>query len=174
MAGEPLERCLELFALHQRRLSLYIRALVPSPADADEILHETNVVVWRKFDQYQPGTDFLTWAFRIAQFQILDWRRRTAKSRARFSDDVLDQLAVTAMEDSDDLERRREALKSCRGKLPSADRELLEACYAPGASVEAVARTLGRASTSVYRTLRRVRQMLLDCIQRTLSAGGAP
>jgi RNA polymerase sigma-70 factor (ECF subfamily) len=169
--AERLERCLDLFSRHQRRLYLYISALVPSPADVEEILHETNIVVWKKFDQFEPGSDFLAWAFRIAHLQILDHRRRSARARARFSDEVLEQLAGLARTEDDDLERRRHALQGCRGKLPAPEREILDACYAPGANVEDVARRLGRAPTSVYRTLRRLRQVLLESVQRALSAG---
>ena len=165
----PLERCLELFELHQKRLFLYIRALVPDPAEAEEILHETNIVVWKKVDEFRPGTDFFQWISRIAHFQILEQRRRRAKSRISFSPELIDQLAQSAREAEPELERRRAALENCRRKLAGTDRDLLDACYAPLARVEDVAARTGRAATSLYRSLRRIRQMLLDCVERTLS-----
>src|SRR5687768_16479673 len=117
-SGDPMERCMELFALHQRRLLLYIRALVPSPADADEVLHEINIVIWKKFDQFHEGGDFLTWAYRIAYYEICEYRRRKARSPAAFSPEVLEQLAETARTEDDVLERRRSALSRCAQKLP--------------------------------------------------------
>ena len=171
--GEPppdaLARCMELFALHQRRLSLHISALLPDPADAEEILHETNIVIWKKFDQFEPGTDFLTWAYRIAFYQILEHRRRKAKSRAAFSQDLLRQLAAGGEREDAHLERRRAALAECRKKLPAEDRTLLEECYAPGARIATVAGAGGRKATSLYRSLRRIRQLLMECIERTLA-----
>jgi len=167
--SEPIERCLELFELHQKRLFLYIRALVPDPAEAEEILHETNIVVWKKVDEFRPGTDFFHWITQIARFQILDYRRRQARSRIRFSPELVDQLAQSTQEAEPELERRRAALENCRRKLAAADRDLLEACYAPLARVEDVASRSGRAATSLYRSLRRIRQMLFDCVERTLS-----
>ena len=166
---DPIERCLELFGLHQKRLYLYIRAVVPDPAEAEEILHETNIIVWRKVDDFKPGTDFFQWILRIAHFQILDHRRRQAKSRIRLSPQLIDQLTQTALESEPELERRRAALENCRRKLAASDRELLDACYAPLARVEEVAARSGRAATSLYRSLRRIRQLLLDCVERSIA-----
>lgn len=161
---------MELFALHQRRLFLYISALIPSPGDADEVLHETNIVIWKKFDQFEPGTDFLTWAYRIAQFQALEYRRRKAKAMPGFSPDVMAQIAGRALDEDAHLERRRSALADCTRKLEHPDRTLLEQCYVPGARVAEIARNTGRTATSIYRTLRRIRNLLMDCVRRSLAA----
>jgi RNA polymerase sigma-70 factor (ECF subfamily) len=169
---DPVERGMELFALHQRRIFLYISALVPSPADAEEIAHETNIVIWKKFDQFQPGGDFLSWAYKIAYYQILEQRRRKARAPAGFSPEVLEQLAQTARDEDENLERRRTALVGCTRKLPASDQALLEECYGAGARVESVAGRKGRAPTSVYRSLRRIRQWLTECVERTLAAEG--
>ena len=168
--SEALERCMELFALHQRRLYLYVSALIPSPADADEVLHETNIVIWKKFDQFEPGTDFLTWAFRIAHYQALEQRRKKAQSAPGFSLEVMEQLAGKAIEQDADLEHRRAALIDCRKKLGSSDRDILERCYAPNARVTRIANEMGKTATSLYRSLRRIRQLLTDCVRRTLAA----
>ena len=166
---DPIERSLALFELHQKRLFLYIRALIPDPAEAEEILQETTIVVWKKVDEFRPGTDFFQWVSRIAHFQILEHRRRRARSQRSFSPELLDQLAGSAREEEPELERRRAALENCRRKLAASDRDLLEACYAPQARVEDVAARSGRAATSLYRSLRRIRQLLTDCVERTLS-----
>ena len=160
---------MELFALHQRRLHLYLSALLPSPADAEEVLHETNIVIWKKFDQFQPGGDFLTWAYRIAYLQTCDYRRRKARSGLGFQPDVLEQLAETARAEDELLERRRAALAECTKKLDAEDRTLLEECYAPEARISDVAERLGRTATSLYRSLRRIRQLLGACIERSLA-----
>ena len=174
---QRLQRCMDLFAVHQRRLFLYISAMVPSPADADEILAETNVVIWKKFDQFDPetpGSDFLSWAFAIAQFQVLDYRRRRARAMTSLSAEVLDQVTVTMAAAEPLLEARREALTGCLRKLPDADRTLIEQCYAPEAKVSAVAEYLSRETTSVYRSLRRIREVLAQCVERRLAEEASP
>lgn len=167
-----LQRCLELFAAHQRRLQLFISALLPSPADADEVLQETNIVIWKKFDQFdpdRPGSDFVAWALRIAGLKVQEYRRRQARLAASFSPEVLEQLIGAAQTQEPQLEDRRTALEHCLKKLPEDDRELLETCYAPGAKVEQVAVETSRVATSIYRSLRRIRRVLAECVNRQLA-----
>ena len=52
-------------------------------------------------------------------------------------------------------------------KLSVDDRELLELRYEPGATVEAIARQIGRSTKAVYNALARIRTWLLECVQRT-------
>lgn len=170
ISEEQMDQYLELYARHQRRLFLYINAMLPSPADADEVFQETNIVIWKKFDQFEIGTDFLAWAYRIAYFQVRDYRRRAWRRAQCFTPEVLEQLAECAQEEEDALEDRRAALATCRQKLKDDDQLLLNQCYAPDARVEQVATRLDRKTTSVYRSLRRIRQLLLDCIQKTVKS----
>ena len=78
----PLDReFVELFTRHQRRLYLLILAQVPRPADAEEILQETNLVIWRKAAKFQPGTNFFAWAAQIAGYEVLKYRERKHRER---------------------------------------------------------------------------------------------
>jgi RNA polymerase sigma-70 factor, ECF subfamily len=60
------------------------------------------------------------------------------------------------------------ALAGCVEKLSESDRRLLVECYAPGAVVKDVAELWRRTTTSVYRSLRRIRETLAICIDRQL------
>jgi len=172
-ADAQLAQAMDLFARHQRRLRLYIQAIIPSPADADEVLQETNVVIWKKYEQFDPdapGSDFLSWAIRIAQYQALDYRRRRGRQMLSLSPEVLDQVAAVLTRDEPLLERRRDALRTCLDKLPEEDRTLIERSYAPDANVNQIAASLQRKTTSVYRSLRRVRRILAECIDNQLAS----
>ncbi|HVJ69575.1 MAG TPA: sigma factor, partial [Caulifigura sp.] len=70
------EELVSLITWHQRRLFAYIMSLVRSPNDAEDILQEVNVVLWRKRDDFHAGTDFLAWAFRISRTQVMAFRAR--------------------------------------------------------------------------------------------------
>ena len=163
------DQIVQLLTGVQQQLVRNIRALVPHRADADEVLQETNLFIWRHADEYELGTNFAAWACKIAHYQVLTFRKRKARCRLRFSDTLVDQLATNAERTPAWSEDDVEAFEKCKAKLSPADRELLELRYEPGATVAEVARLVGRSVKAVYNTLGRVRTSLLECIQRSRS-----
>jgi RNA polymerase sigma-70 factor (ECF subfamily) len=163
---------LALFARYQRRLHAYIAAMLPNPAEADEVLQETNIVVWRKCEQFRPDTDFRAWVFQIAYFEVRKFLERRQRRGLSFSPELLDELSARYRRDEDVLESRREALAGCVAKLRPDDRELVGRVYGEGIDVAVLAEQTGRKGTSIYRSLRRIRQWLSECVERTLAAEG--
>ena len=53
--GAPDEQFIREFTQAQRPLYLFILPMTGNPADADEVLQETNLVVWAKWQQFEPG-----------------------------------------------------------------------------------------------------------------------
>jgi RNA polymerase sigma-70 factor (ECF subfamily) len=88
-------------------------------------------------------------------------------------EDVVDLLARKIEEQPVDQEQRRDALTACISKLRSSDQELLQRRYLAGVTGEEVAHQMGRPANSVYQSLGRVRRVLLECVRRRLSTGGA-
>lgn len=168
-AHTPDAEFVQLFTRHQRRIYLYILAQVPRPVDAEEILQETNIIIWRKCAQFELGTNFLAWACRIAKFEVLKYREKHRRDRIYFSDSFVEQIADEAETASDELERRRKALSHCLGKLRDKDRELIQRRYAPGENGKSIADKMQRPVNSVYQSLGRIRRTLLECIHRRLT-----
>lgn len=168
----PNPEFVQTFTRYQRRLFLFILSQVGNPIDAEELLQQTNLVIWRKAYQFQPGTNFLAWACRIAGYEVLRYRtqRRREKERVLFSDELLAELAEEAVDRAEEFESRRRALVQCLKKLRPADRELIQHRYAPGQSGKDLAELLGRPANSVYQSLGRIRRMLWECVQRTVTA----
>ena len=77
----PDEEFVRLFTRYQRPLFLYLLTRVPNPVEAEEILQETNIVIWRKFAHFTPGTNFLAWASQIAKYELLKYRERNHKDK---------------------------------------------------------------------------------------------
>lgn len=159
----------QLFTHHQRRLFLYILSQLGNPSDAEEVLQETNVVVWSKYTQFRPGTNFLAWVSQIANFEIMKHRTKKRREKIVFSDEFLHAVASTSLERSDELERRRTALADCLKRLRPKDRELIEQRYAPGERGTMLAEQIGRPVNSVYQSLGRIRRALLECIERQMA-----
>jgi RNA polymerase sigma-70 factor (ECF subfamily) len=166
------EQLVHLLSTHKRQLFGYIFALVHSIADAEDVFQQTSLVLWEKFDEFEPGTDFVAWAASIARYKAIDFLRSLRRQRASFSPILLDQLTVQAHARSELAEARAMALESCRLKLSSADQQTLRACYAQGVTIKQAAVTLDRSVGSVYDSLSRIRRALLKCIERTLLSEG--
>lgn len=166
-----VEQFAQLLAKCQRRVFLYVLTLVHRAADAEEILQETNLVLWRKFEAYQPGTSFERWACRIAYFEVLKFRQRQSRAERLFSDKFVEALAAESEASDSVLDARRNALAECLQKLRERDRALVLARYGAGATTRSVAETLGRSIQGTRRSLHRIRMTLLACIERTLAAG---
>src|SRR3954471_24480622 len=115
--SDPL-RLAEFVKLHTRhdiRLRALAFALVPNWSDAEEVLQQANLVLWQKFDQFRPGSDFFAWAGRVVYLEAKDFRRKQARDKLRFGDDFYDALAaqVEAPGFSDELAERERLLGEC-------------------------------------------------------------
>ncbi len=165
---------LGLFLKAERRIFAYIFTLLPNRADAEDVLQDVSKLMWEKFDETDPPGDFVAWGCRIAFYRVMEHRRSQRRERVIFSDAMLERVAETVSEHAGALrlDDRHDALACCLGKLTRRDRELLEERFKEGASVRSVADRLGRSADAVYKALARVRRVLHECVERTISAGG--
>lgn len=163
-----VDEFVRLLGQNQRRLFLYVRTLVPNPTDAEEVLQNANLVLWREFGQFQTGTNFAAWACRVAMNQVLAWRKKRQRDRLEFTDAFLEAVAREAEEKADVLEDRCRALAGCLEKLPADQRELIRLRYDEGGSIEHVAGKAKRTVEATYRALSRIRHTLHDCVTRTI------
>lgn len=168
----PSEGFIRSFTQSQRALYLYLLPLVGNPADADEVLQETNLVIWAKWHQFEEGTNFLAWSRAIARLEVFRFRRSRHHKLALLEEGLLDQVARRAEVVSDEIDLRQEALTECMEKLRPRDRELIRLRYAPGANGDQVAQKLGRPANSVYQSLSRIRRVLLECVNHRLAEAG--
>ena len=136
---ERHDQFLRLYVKHEEALTGFVRTLVPTRDDAREVMQEVAVVLWRKFEELSSIEDFRPWAFGVAKFKVLAFRRDRARDRLVFDEAVLELLAAEVAENADVYEAERQALDECVGKLGAAQRKLLDAAYAPGARVDALA-----------------------------------
>jgi RNA polymerase sigma-70 factor (ECF subfamily) len=164
-----------LFAKYDRWLFAYLVTLLGNPAQAEEVFQEVCVVVWRIYDQFELGTDFVKWVSVIAHNQVRKFRRQAKRTGFQLSDETCELLATDAVRRADLFDFRREALRKCLGKLPGTDRQLVQRCYGEHETADtfkAIAEEIGRPANTVYKALNRIRRSLHQCIDRTLAAEG--
>ena len=98
----------QLFAQHQRGIHAYICTLVPNGVDADDVMQETSLVLWRKWEEFDREREFIRWACGIAFNEVLKLRRRVATRRYFFNEALLEQLSAEAIGQSDALQHRQQ------------------------------------------------------------------
>lgn len=168
-SADSAEELVRLIAQAQRRLYAFIFALVRRPADVDDILQETNVVLWRKRETFELGTDFFAWAYAVARLQVLAHRSRQHRGVFLLDEKLFEELAEAARTELESFDRREMALGHCLERLPAGQRQLITRRYRPGTSVQALAVELGKSARAVSESLRRIRSELRKCIERTLA-----
>jgi len=175
-APDKSQLFLPLLLQNERRLFAYILTLLPHRADADDILQETSLVMWNKFDPCVPPNDFLAWARRIAQNKVLDFYKTTQRAQARLSRVFVERIAEVAGGPTEGRlqDDRRDALAGCIEKLPPHDRHLLALRFADGATTQSTSEQLGRSVDAVYKALAKLRQALFSCVQKALGREARP
>jgi RNA polymerase sigma-70 factor (ECF subfamily) len=151
---------------HQGRLFAYILSLLGDPDAANDVLQETNVVLWRDSKEFRPGTNFKAWSFRIAHFQVMAWRQRQIRDRLVFEDDMLEVLAFAARDADETFDARQKLLTGCLEKLAPPHREMVRRRYAEGTDLRSIASERGMTANAVMQALFRIRQSLMSCVAR--------
>ncbi|MCB1276677.1 sigma-70 family RNA polymerase sigma factor [Prosthecobacter sp.] len=166
------ENLILLLTQHQEALFRYIFSLVPCEADARDILQETSVALFRKFDQYDATRPFLPWAYRFAYLQVQKHREKSARSPLLFSDDVMDLLANERTHIEPQLDERLRLLDGCLGKLTPQDKELVTSRYALRQSAEDMMQRFDMSRRTLFRNLEMLRQRLHECVTHQLQSEG--
>jgi RNA polymerase sigma-70 factor (ECF subfamily) len=159
----------QMFTKAQRPLYLFILSQTGNTQDSEEILQNANVVIWKKADQFDVGTNFFAWACQIARYEVLQFRQRHRRDKLQFSEEFQEIVARETISRQDDLELQRQALDHCIRKLSARDQALIRERYQPGSSGKDLASELGRPANSVYQSLGRIRRVLMECIQRRIA-----
>ena len=89
-APDPTTAFLELLTANERKLALYVHGLVPRDAEAEDILQQTKLIMWKHFGDFQAGTNFIAWGRKIAFHQILSHRRQQKRAHLQLGDEALE------------------------------------------------------------------------------------
>ncbi|MEN3943206.1 sigma-70 family RNA polymerase sigma factor [Prosthecobacter sp. SYSU 5D2] len=170
MADDRTTVFLELLTAHERSLGLYVHGLVPRDSEAEDILQQTKLLLWKHFDDFTLGTNFIAWARKTAFHQILTHRRHKKREHLPLDEDALEALGHAVSELSEDGSARQDALRTCLLKLPTEHRQLVHLRYFDDLEIDQIADRVNRTEAAIYRALSRVRMSLMQCVQKQLEA----
>jgi RNA polymerase sigma-70 factor (ECF subfamily) len=161
----------ELYSRYARSLRALIGSVVHEESEADDVLQESFLQIWREAHHYSPKAGKpLGWVITIARRRALDRvRRRDSYRRAkqRFEDEIKPQ-AQTPRTGGTEAEVAQSDLRRFLGRqmetLPPVQREAVELAYFRGLSQREIAATtntpLGTVKTRLQLGLRKLTQCI--------------
>ena len=160
---------MKLYNESMSSIKAFLRQVPPGWQDVDEVLQETCLVLWKKFDLFEQGTNFTAWACVVARFEVLKYRRQKARDRHVFSEELINLLADETEQQSAHMANERLALRSCLNKLNYKQKQITLSAYSAHNSIKEVAQNYGRTPTALYKSLQRIRTHLLRCIKTEIA-----
>lgn len=158
------------YSENQNEIFTYILTLVPSSTEAEDIFQETSSVMWRKFEEFKPGTSFSAWGCRIAYYIILEHRRTTARHPIKYSSETLALLSESYAAFQKDKISRIAHLVECLKNLSDKERLLVQLRYNQSLPVKKMAERIGKSINLIYKSLAKVHYFLFECIQRNIAS----
>lgn len=169
MEESNTEQFLRAYSGCEAQIFAYLVTLLGNWSDAEEVYQETTLALWRSFDDYQPGTNFMHWAKRVAFNRVLTFRKQKKRQGIPCSSEFFSAVEEAVAIENDLFDARARALANCLKKLTDQERQLISLRYENDCTIKDVAAKTGRPANTLYKALGRIRHALLECIERTLS-----
>jgi RNA polymerase sigma-70 factor (ECF subfamily) len=153
----------ELAVRYRRRLFVYLRPRLASDEDAEDLVQETFLKLYRNVAGYDPAYRFSTWLYTSAQRLAIDTFRREAAARARLASAVERPWARPdrgAGEDGANAPAGPSGLWDAARELGGDRFRVLWLRYGEDMSVEEIAAVVGRTRLAVRILLHRARTSL--------------
>ncbi len=161
---------------HRDMLVGYAYAFLRDWDRAQDAVQETFIAVSHA-SGLQNDQRFSSWLRKVTYYKAIDLLRED--ERARKMEDELTELmrsrldAFWARNDaSDELRRRKKALRTCMSKLRREALEIIQGFYRKRYSCETLAKFHNRSINAIRLTLSRSRKTIRNCMRRQLSALG--
>jgi RNA polymerase sigma-70 factor (ECF subfamily) len=130
-----------LYARHSARLFRFVLRVLGSPTDAEDVLSEVFLDVWRKAGTFEGRAQVATWLIGIARNKAFDARRAARRAEA-WDEDAAAEIADPASNPEADVEiaDRGAAIRRCLAQLSPAHREIIDLVYYHGQSIDEIAK----------------------------------
>ena len=81
LSAESQEAFVRLIKGAQPVLLRYVMSLVGNRGDAEDVLQRASVTMWRRFETFDPDSDFIAWATTVAFYEVRNFQRVSGRSR---------------------------------------------------------------------------------------------
>ena len=162
---------IELLTPNYYKIHSFILSLVANKADAEDILQATIAYMWEHFEDFELGTKFLSWAFTLAKYQVLTYRKKKQRSIVYFSNEAIRLIESETEKLSEEMDRRFDTLQKCIKKLRDVDMTIINKRFENDISVKNLAVEYKVSPNVIYKRLAKIKKALLICVNRHIANG---
>ena len=154
-----------LVSTYQGRLYSIIRKMVIDHDDADDVLQETFIKVWRNLATFKGESQLYTWIYRIATNECLQFlekkKRRFFSSIGDINHELVTKVDQTPSLNGDEIQRR---LQKAILQLPDKQRLVFNLKYFEDLKYEAIAEitgtSVGSLKASYHLAVKKIEKLL--------------
>lgn len=151
-------------ANHQRIYN-FILLLVANRNNTDDIMQETSIFMYEKFNDFEKGSDFLAWAKTIARYKTFEFLRKNQREKVVFSAQIAELIDRESQDRTANYDEWLDMLRQCISRLQHIDQRLLQIRYYENISITAIAKRFGCSFQKIYRDMARINDSLVHCIR---------
>jgi RNA polymerase sigma-70 factor, ECF subfamily len=151
---------------HRTMMAAFVGAIVRDPDIVNEVLGDLAVFIADKGEEFDPTRPIAPLLRGIAR----NFALRALQQRNRFpvlvDPSILDEIVLELddLDQSEEITRRKEALKDCLDALPIHQRQLVVFRYFENLSYELISEKVRKPINSLHALLYRTHKILLDCV----------
>jgi RNA polymerase sigma-70 factor (ECF subfamily) len=159
-----------LVRLHHRRLLAFALALTGREDVSEDLVQEAFLIAHRDLAKFDPTRDFGAWVRGIVRMKFLEWTRatRTQTMDAALLESIEERHRAWDRAVDDGRADALSALRGCVGKLSEALSLAVRLFYTERRPCADIAGQSGVAEPVIRKRLQRARELLADCLRRTL------
>lgn len=147
---------------HVPALRAFAHSLTQNPTRADDLVQDTIVRAWTKFDQFREGTNLRAWLFTI-QRNLFFSERRKAKWETQDVDGI--QAGKLVQAPTQDARMDFADFAAAFAQLPEDQREALILIGASGFTYDEAAEIAGTATGTIKSRVNRGRKRLAELLE---------
>jgi len=167
-----------LYDRYFQRIYAFVHSRIRNHADAEEIVQETFVTVFRSIENYRGQASLLSWIFGIAKNLANNSIRKYKTHETRLGEVPRESLGprpgLTSGTPEENLHLRRftEALRSQLSGVSKWQAEIFAMRHFENLSIPEIARRTDRTSDAIRSSLYRVKRMVVEAAELGPGSGG--
>ena len=151
---------------YSERLYWHIRRMVTYHEDADDVLQNTFIKIWKNLDSFRGESQLYTWLYRIATNEALDHLRKSKKLRLVGADQAPAEFQHRSGDIYFDHEAAEARFYKAIERLPEKQRAVFNLKYFEEMKYEEMAEvtgtSVGALKASYHHAVTKIREFLIE------------